>query len=217
MKKEILLVGGGGHCKVVMSIIDERDDIEVFGISDDDEKKMGMFIDRKKIAYSQKDWQAIIKRCENAHVAFGSVDIPYQRKKIWESLRVIGFKFPPIISKQAKIARDVQIGCGTVIMPGVVINPGVVIGNNCIINTGAIIDHDCTIGDHSHIAPGVVLSGTVETGEMTHIGTGVIVIQGIKIGQYSLIAAGAVVVKDVPDYSKAMGVPAKLIRTNQTR
>jgi UDP-perosamine 4-acetyltransferase len=206
--EKVLLVGAGGHCKVILSIIDKTKYIP-FGISDEDPNLFNKEIDGYKILYNELQWQKVREFCSNAIVSFGSVNIPFQRRKVWEKLKKICFKFPIVIAKNTIIDKNVKIGDGTVIMPGVIINTGTVIGENCIINTGTVIDHDCEIGDHTHIAPGVTCSGGVSVGEMTHIGTGASVIQGISIGAYSLVAAGSVLVKDVEENSKVKGVPAR--------
>lgn len=207
--EKILLVGAGGHCKVIISIILKNGNLEIYGISDEKESLHGKSILDYKISFSEKNWCEIRKHCKKALVAFGNIDIPYQRKKIFEKLKKNHFKLPIIISKDSIIADDVKIGEGTVIMPGVVINPGTVIGKNCILNTGCIIDHDCNIGDHTHIAPGVTCSGGVLIGELCHIGTGVTIIQSINIGNETLVAAGAVVIKNIPKKSRVKGVPAR--------
>jgi len=208
-KEKIILVGGGGHCKVVVSIILENGNYEIIGISDL-KNKLGKEILGIKINYTDDQLRKIYENgIKNAFVTIGSVGNPALRIKLFKELKEIGFNLPVIISKYAIISKDVSIGEGTVIMPGVIINPGVKIGRNCIINTGSIIEHDCMIGDHVHIAPGVALSGGITVENETHIGTGATVIQGVKIGEKSIIGAGAVVVKDIPSGVTARGIPAK--------
>jgi len=208
--EKILLVGAGGHCKVVISIILKNDNYEIYGISDEKKSLHGQKILDYNISFSEKNWSDISLYCKNALVAFGNTDIPYQRKKIFEKLKKYHFELPIIISKDSIIAEDVKIGEGSVVMPGAVINPGTVIGKNCIINTGCVIDHDCNIGEHTHIAPGVTCSGGVFIDKLCHIGTGATIIQSIIIGYETLVAAGAVVVKNIPQKSRVKGVPAKL-------
>ena len=105
------------------------------------------------------------------------------------------------------------IGEGTVIMQGAIIQTEVQIGKHCIINTKASVDHECVIGDYVHIAPGCTISGDVYVGEGTWIGVGTTIIQGIRIGKNCFIGAGSVIVKNIPDNSKAYGVPCKIRET----
>ncbi|MBT1247038.1 MULTISPECIES: acetyltransferase [unclassified Thermosipho (in: thermotogales)] len=210
MSRKIILVGGGGHCKVVLSIILENNDYEIIGISDV-ESELGKKINGIEIKYTDDQLvQLFNEGVKNALVTVGSVGNSALRIKLFNKIKEIGFNIPIIISKKAIIAKNVLIGEGTVIMPGVIINPGVKIGKNCIINSGAIVEHDCIINNNVHVAPGVTLSGGVKIGENSHIGAGSTVIQNIKIGKNTIIGAGAVVVKDIPDNVKAFGVPARV-------
>ncbi|MGG1664119.1 acetyltransferase [Brevibacillus sp. NRS-1366] len=143
------------------------------------------------------------------HVAIGN---PFTRKKKIEFLLEQGGKLFQAIHDRSIISSSAAIGEGTSLMAGAVINPEVVIGKGCIINTTASIDHDCSIGDYVNIGPGCKLAGGVKIGECTDLGTGAIVIPGVEIGNCCLIGAGAVVIEPIPNYSVAVGVPAKVIK-----
>lgn len=211
LKPDIVLVGGGGHCKVVISIIKKLDTFNITGISDMKEN-LGKEVLGIETRYTDDQLEALHdKGIKYALVTLGSVGNPDNRIRLFEKLKQIGFEIPLIISKDATVDESIEIKEGTVIMPGVIINPGTKIGKNCIINTGAIIDHDCMIGDHVHIAPGVTLSGSVKIGTGSHIGTGASVIQSISIGRNALVGAGSVVTKDVEKNAKVVGVPANRI------
>lgn len=208
-KPEIVLVGGGGHCKVVISIIKKLDTFNITGISDLKEN-LGKEVLGIMTKYTDDQLEELHdKGIKYALVTLGSVGNPDNRIRLFEMLKQIGFEIPVIISKNAIVDESVEMDEGTVIMPGVIINPGTKIGKNCIINTGAIIDHDCMIGDHVHIAPGVTLSGSVKVGMGSHIGTGASAIHGIEIGSRVIVGAGSVVVNTIQDNKKVMGVPAR--------
>jgi len=209
LKPDIVLVGGGGHCKVVISIIKRLDTFNIKGISDLKENlgKEVLGIETRYMDDQLKELHD--KGIKYTFVTLGSVGNPDNRIRLFEMLKQTGFEIPVIISKDAMVDESVEIEEGTVIMPGAIINPGTKIGKNCIINTGAIIDHDCTIGDHVHIAPGVTLSGSVKIGSGSHIGTGASVIHGIEIGSRVIVGAGSVVVNTIQDNKKVMGVPAR--------
>ena len=61
----------------------------------------------------------------------------------------------------------------------------------------------------------VIKYGRIEVGEETFIGARSIIMPGITIGRNCVIAAGSIVTKDIPDFSVAVGVPAKVICTTQ--
>jgi len=195
-KKKIVLIGGGGHCKVVISILKNLDNFEIVGIVDN--YKEESFISGIKIIGTDDDLKDIYKSgIHNALITVGSIKD--------------NTNFPVIISPEAIVDKSVKIDEGTVIMPGSIINIDSSIGKNCIINTGAIIEHDCKIGNHCHIAPGVHISGEANIGGLSFIGIGATIIQGINIGKNVTIGAGSVVIKDIPDNIIAIGNPAKII------
>ena len=213
-KKKIVLIGGGGHCKVVISILKKLDTFEIVGIVDN--YKSESFISGIKIVGTDDDLRDIYKRgIHNALITVGSTEDNTKRYRLFNLVNKIDYKFPIIISSKAVVDESVRIDEGTVIMPGSIINIDSSIGKNCIINTGAIIEHDCRIGNHCHIAPCVHISGSVKVGELSFIGIGATLIQGIKIGKNVTIGAGSVVIKDIPDNVIALGNPAKIIKSKK--
>lgn len=213
-KKKIILIGGGGHCKVVISILKKLDNFEIAGIVDIN--KAGSLVSGIKIIGADDDLRDIYKSgIHNALITVGSIKDNTKRYKLFNMAREIGYNFPVIISPEAIVDKSVKIGEGTVIMPGSIINIDSSIGKNCIINTGAIIEHDCKIGDYCHIAPGVHISGTVSIGKLSFIGIGATIIQGMKIGKNVTVGAGSVVIKDIPDNVIAVGNPAKIIKSKK--
>ena len=210
-KPKIVLIGGGGHCKVVISILKKLNKFEIYGISDT-KQNIGKTLLGVKINSLDSNLPKLLNLgVEFAFLTIGNVDVSNKRKELFTKIKKIDFKVPVIISKDATVDETVKIGDGTVIMPGVIINVDTIIGKNCIINTGTTIDHDCIIGDHVHIAPGVNLSGQVKIGDGTMLGIGSKVIQNITVGKSSLIGAGSIVVKNIPNNVKVSGVPAKIV------
>ncbi|MBN1405322.1 MAG: acetyltransferase [Candidatus Omnitrophica bacterium] len=203
MKNKIILIGGGGHCKVVIDAIDLSGKFDIYGIVDPalkkDSKVLGVTVIGKDDILPD-----IFKKVKYAFITVGSIGNCEIRKKIYSNLNKIGFKLPVIAHPKSVIAKDViaNIGEGTFIAAGAIVNPGIVIGKNAIINTKASVDHDCTIGDFVHIAPGVTLSGVVKVGNETHIGTGANIIQCVAIGKNCIIGAGITVRKDMKNGKK---------------
>lgn len=199
MKEEIVLVGGGGHCKVVIDAIVNIGEYNIKGIADS-KLEAGKKVSGIPIIGNDDCLTDLYKEGINkAFIAVGSVGDCGARKNIYEKLKDIGFNLAVIVHPKAIVAQDVTMGEGTFVAAGAVINPGVTIGKNVIINTSASIDHDCRIADFVHIAPGVILSGGVEVGKATHIGTGAKVRQYVKIAENCLIKMGAIVTRDPSD------------------
>lgn len=207
--KNILLIGGGGHCKSVMDTIKRGSLFNIIGILDLKEK-VGICLDNIKIIGTDDDLELYYRKgIRNIFITIGNMGNRELRIKIYKRAKEIGLTFPAIIDNTAIISSSVVLGEGTFVGKGVIINTNARIGKNCIINTGAIVEHDCIIEDFVHVAPGVILSGSVHIAENSHIGTNSTVIQNMKIGSNTIIGAGSVVIKDINKSAKAYGNPCR--------
>jgi len=198
--EKIVLMGGGGHAKVVIDAIKCKGEYEIYGVVDPKLKK-GDSVMGAKVMGGDEMLETIFKTgIKNAFVTIGSIGNERSvgaRISATDLLKKIGFSLPVIIHPKAVIAGDVSLGEGTFVAAGAVINPGTKVGRSAIINTNSSIDHDCIIGDFVHVAPGATLSGGVRVGNETHIGTGANITQGVTIGQESLVKAGTLVSRDI--------------------
>lgn len=202
MSKDVIIIGAGGHAKVIADIIYKSGD-NLIGFLDDNLANKGKEIYLgKKVLGTTKDIEIYNKNYFIIGIGNNSI-----RKKINNENNL---KLYTAIHPSAIIAEDVKIGTGSVIMAGVVINPGTVIGKNCIINTCSSLDHDNLLEDYVHISPGAHLAGTVSIKEGTWICTGAIVKNNITIGKNNIIGAGCVVIKDIIEENTTyIGVPAR--------
>lgn len=204
----LILVGSGGHARVLLStlrLLGRR----VLGFVDPDKtrgEQLGIPYLGGDDAISRVSGEVLLV------LGVGSVASIGNRFRVYESLRKGGYRFASVIHPSAVIAPEVDLAEGVQIMAGVVLQTGCAVEENCIVNTGARIDHDCIIQAHAQIAPGVVLSGNVHVGTRAHVGVGATVIQGVHIGSDSIVGAGAVVLSDVPESCTVVGVPARPIR-----
>lgn len=195
--KPILILGSGGHSKVLIEIL-ELQKIDIIGIIDPNrttgEVYQGVPVVAKDIQVNEFDPSKI-------SIVNGIGSIPGNDNRWLESqrFRSKGFSFQSVIHPSAILSSELKLGDGVQIMAGCILQSHVSIGEDVIINSGSVIDHDCIIGDQSHIAPGVTLSGGVKVGAKAHLGTGTVVIQNISIGNNVVIGAGSVIFKDVPD------------------
>ena len=210
MHKNVVIIGAGGHAKVIADIIEKSGDI-VYGFLDDNLEK------GTEIA-NNKQWQVIGNLEEISSLAKSNSDLEFIiaignneiRKKIANQTPYI--KYYTAVHPNTSIGIDVSIGEGTVIMANACINVSAKIGKHCIINTGAIVEHDNQIGDYVHISPNVILCGTVKVGEMSHIGAGSVVKNNINIINNCVIGAGTVVVKDINEKGTYIGTPARKLK-----
>lgn len=211
MSKPVIVIGAGGHAKVLLEAL-RASGVTVLGITDSDRSKHGTALMGVQVLGDDSVLAAHPPDSVLLGNGIGSVETAGLRAALFERLKGQGYVFASIRHPSAVIAPDVALAEGVQVMAGAVIQPCCSIGRNAIVNTRTAVDHDCTIGDHVHLAPGVTLSGGTRIGSGTLIGAGATVIQGITIGSNCLVAAGSVVIKNVPDNTKVMGVPAKEVR-----
>ena len=170
MKKEILLVGGGGHCKSVIDVIEQEDKYIIAGIIDKPEL-VGQDILGYKIIGSDNDLKQLFKIYKYALVTVGQIKSSAIRLKLFNLLESIGFTLPTIISPLAYLSKHSIIDRGTVVMHHALINAGATVGANCIINSKSLIEHDATIGNHCHISTATVINGGVVVKSNSFIGS----------------------------------------------
>lgn len=199
-KQNLVIIGAGGHAKVVFDIVETICTYNVIAFVDQISENESKLFD----VPVRKDF-AEIAPCAYV-VAIGDNKA---RSKTFEDLKAKNFKPTTLIHPSAVISKRASIGAGTVIMPNAVVNADAKIGIDCIINTGAIIEHDCVIGNHSHISVGVCLAGNVHVGDGALVGVSASARPHAKIGSWSTVGVGAVVIKDIPDNCTAVGVPAR--------
>lgn len=202
----IIVIGGGGHAKVLVStlLLCRR---TILGFVDLDPAAPPLLGSK----CCGTDAEVLLHAPGEIWLVngVGSIGSTVRRQEVYDRFTREGYRFAEVIHPSAVIAPQAQIEAGVQIMAGAVVQPGSSVGANAIVNTGAIVDHDCMLGAHTHIGPRAVLSGGVRVEAGAHIGTGACVIQGISIGAASVVGAGAVVIKDVPSGITVVGVPAK--------
>ena len=205
---KIILLGGGGHAKVLIDLVNTSGQFEILGILATQLEIGTKVLNVPVLGGDDLLPELFSKGIKNVCVAIGSVKDNTRRRNLFDKVKQMGFLVPYLLHPQAIISKNVRFSEGVQIMAGVNVQTDSLFKENTIINTGAIIEHDCSIGSHVHICPGAVISGGCTVGDGAFIGAGATVMQEINIGKCVTVAAGAVVVKDVPDRSMVKGVPA---------
>lgn len=207
----IVLIGAGGHAKVIVSILRKLRRFNILGYTalENSGELMGVpFLGLDKDLPELADQHKYL----NAVLAVGQVRFGNFRFSLWEKLHVLPISFPPIVSPNAVINEAVSLGDGTVVMDGSVINSGASIGRGAIVNTNSTVEHDVTLGDWVHVGPGATISGGVTIKRFSMIGAGATVIEGKTIGSGCLVGAGATVTSDLSEPGIYVGCPARHIK-----
>ena len=200
MTKPVIVLGAGGHAKVVIDVL-RLSGVRILGIVAKDLEAAGSnFPDLEILGGNEIVFDYPENEIDLVN-GLGSLPGYNQRAELFRTYSERDYHFQSVVHPSAIIANDVELSQGVHIMAGAVIQPGSSIGKNTIINTRASIDHDCVIGDNCHVAPGAVLSGGVILGESVHIGTGASLVQLVEIGNHTVVGAGAVVTQNVLKHS----------------
>ena len=189
MKEEILLIGGGGHCKSVIDVIEQESKYTIAGVIDKQEL-VGSDVLGYKIIGCDDDLKNLRDKYSNAIVTVGHIKSNSLRIKLFQLLQELDFNLPKIVSPLAYVSKHSQIDEGTIVMHHAVVNSSSKIGKNCIINTKALIEHDCVVEDNCHISTGSILNGATLVKENTFFGSNATSREGIEVERF--IKAGSV-------------------------
>ncbi|MCW8954538.1 MAG: acetyltransferase [Sulfurimonas sp.] len=190
MKEKILLIGGGGHCRSVIDVIELEDKYTIAGIIDKKEL-IGQEILGYKVIGCDDDLEELFQKYKYAVITIGHIKSNLLRVKLFNILKGIGYDLPLIVSPLAYVSKHSTIDEGTVIMHQALINSNVKVGKNCIINSKALIEHDSIIEDNCHISTASVINGDVKVEEGTFFGSNATSKEAIVIEKSSFIKAGS--------------------------
>lgn len=197
MKPYIVLIGGGGHCKSCIDIIEQKGDFKIAGIVDLPDKLHQKILGYGIIA-TDDDLPQLVNEYENFLITIGQIKNPERRITIFKKLKEFGAELPVIISPHALVSKHAKIGNGTIIMHHVLIGAGAKIGSNCIINNKALIEHDAIIGDNCHISTGAIINGGGKVGQGTFFGSNSVCKEYIEISEKAVIGCGKTITKNIP-------------------
>lgn len=206
-QKNLILVGGGGHCKSVIDVA-ESAGYNILGILDVHEEVGNSVLGYKVIGTDEE----IPQYAEKAEfiITVGFIKNPAIRIRIYKRIKEAGGKLATIIASTAHVSSYATLGEGTVVMHQAVVNAGVNIGDNCIINTFCNIEHDAMIGNQSHISTGAMVNGDCKVGKRVFIGSQSVLANGISVGEDIIVGAGSVVIKSITEKGVYTGNPAIL-------
>ena len=196
----VLVIGAGGHAKVVIATL-RASGTDVAGVLDDDATKHGSLVLGVPVL------GALDRAVEGEHEVVIAVGHNAARKRIAES--ITGVRWATVVHPSAVVHETVRLGTGTVVFAGAVIQPDTLVGAHAIINTGASADHDNDLGDYVHLAPGTRLAGDVTLEAGVFMGIASAAVPGVRVGAWTTVGAGGVVTRDLPSGVTAVGIPAR--------
>ena len=195
MKEKIILIGGGGHCKSCIDVIEQDGCNAIAGIVDVPEKEQHNVLGYPIIG-SDANLEELIETFHNVLITLGQIKSPARRMELFDDLKQMGACFPVIKSPLAYVSPHAQVAEGTIVMHHAMINAGASVGRNCIINTKALVEHDAVIEDHCHISTGAIVNGGVKIGSGSFFGSGAVSKEYTLIPSNSFIKANSLIPKN---------------------
>jgi sugar O-acyltransferase (sialic acid O-acetyltransferase NeuD family) len=207
-KPEIILIGGGGHCKACIDVVELEGRFDIAGIIDVQDK-VGQKILGYSIIGTDEDLEKLSNKYDHFIVTLGQIKSAAIRIGLFERLKRLGKTLPTIISPESYVSKHALVGEGTIIMHKAVVNADANIGDHCIVNTKALIEHDALIGSYCHISTNAVVNGNCVINNSTFIGSNSTINHGVIVGEKVVIGSGAIVLKNVESNSVYLGNPPK--------
>lgn len=210
-KGRVLVLGAGGHGRVVLDILLQAGDCDVAGFLDNNPDIHGRRVDGLPVHGSSEDISSVAKSLaiDGVVIAIGDNGV---RRGLARQIEALGLDLINAVHPSATIARNAMLGRNVVVAAGVVVCAHCQIGDSVILNTGCIIDHQTMIGEGSHICPGVRIAGRAKVESGAFVGVGATIIPKVTLGCESIVGAGAVVIEDVPPMATVVGVPARQVK-----
>lgn len=208
MKRPLILIGGGGHCKSVIEVA-ESAGYEIKGILDMPDEVGKDVLPGHKVIGTDDEIPQYVEKCDFI-ITVGFIKNPALRIKLYNKVKAAGGRLATIIASTAHVSKYVELGEGTVIMHQAFVNAGAKIGDNCIINTFVNIEHDAEVGNQCHISTGTMVNGECKIGENCFIGSQSVCANCIEIASDIIVGAGSVVRKSIRVKGIYAGNPAIL-------
>lgn len=206
-KMRVLILGAGGHGRVVLDILLQAREYDVVGFLDSNADIHGRRVDGIPVRGGIDELEKI-----RAELNVGGVIIAIGdngvRRGLARQIQQTGLELINAIHPSVTLAYNATIGRNVVIAAGAVVCANCQIGDSVILNTGCIIDHQTMVGEGTHICPGVRIAGRVKIEPGVFVGIGATVVPKVTLGCESIVGAGAVVLEDVLPMATVVGVPA---------
>lgn len=208
MSKAVIILGDGGHAKVVADLCLLLD-MNILGVTSLDQAPGSYFWNEIKVLGDD----GIIKQYDPEKVGLvnglGSLKATAPRMELFLRMKALGFQFLILKHPSAYVSSNAKIGEGVQVFANSVIQADAVIEENVLVNNKVCIDHDSIVQRHVHLAPGVTVCGNVVIGSESHIGCGATIINNVEIGHNVFVAGGALINSSSEDNVRLKGVPAK--------
>lgn len=189
-KKPLILIGGGGHCKSCIDVIESTNEWDILGILDLPER-VGEKVLGYPVVGTDDQVRQFVAEGASFFVSIGQIKTAEVRRHAYERVKAVGGKLATIISPLAYVSPSAVLGEGVIVMHRALVNSSAAIGDNVIINTMALVEHDVLVGSHCHVSTAAIVNGGAKVGVGSFVGSNAIVIQGATVPEGAFVPAGA--------------------------
>ncbi|CAN4273629.1 NeuD_NnaD, sugar O-acyltransferase, sialic acid O-acetyltransferase NeuD family [Methylophilaceae bacterium] len=189
MKPNLILIGGGGHCKSCIDVIEQENKFIIAGIVDINTSITELL--GYPLLGQDDDLVKLKLSYDYALITIGQIKTHVNRVRLFDYAKSLGFKLPAIISPRAYVSKHMKMGNGTIVMHDALINAGAIVGDNCIINTKSLIEHDVVIENNCHISTGAIVNGGAIVKQGSFVGSNALTKEFIQTKENDFIKAGS--------------------------
>jgi acetyltransferase EpsM len=213
--KKIIIIGGHGNGTVVQSTIEDINSIskewDILGFLNDRDK--GPINGLPVLGPVEKSTVDKFIKDPNIYFFYSILSLKNNFKTL-DKLHVLQIptnRFATIIHPTAVVSKFSEIGYGVCVQPFVSVGPNTKIGNHVQIYAQSLVGHGAILDNYTYIANNACIGAAVHLLEGAYLGTNATTLEHVTLGRWSVVGIGSVVLRNVGDYEKVAGNPARLI------
>jgi sugar O-acyltransferase (sialic acid O-acetyltransferase NeuD family) len=191
LKGKLILIGGGGHCRSCIDVIEAEGMWAIAGVLDSG-LRIGERVFDYPVVGTDEDIPRLAGESRQFLVTLGQIKSADRRMALYARVRAAQGKLPVIVSPHAHVSPRASVGQGSIVMHGALVNAGARVGENVILNSMALIEHDAEVGDHCHISAGARINGGANVAARSFVGSGAVVFHGARMPESTQVPAGSV-------------------------
>ena len=195
-KHDLILIGGGGHCRSCIDVIETEGRFVIRGVVDANANLHAPILDYELLGGEDRI-ERLTKTCHHFLVTVGQIKEWKPRVRLYDYLKSLHVTIPTIISPLAHVSKYATLGEGCIVMHQAIVNSGASVGKNCILNSKSLIEHDVVIEEHCHISTAAVVNGATTVRRCSFVGSNAVIREGIEVGENCIVGAGMVVMRSV--------------------